>query len=166
MTITRAEFDHKGVRYAAVFEPMTEEDQAGGTGRGGNRKRSGTRYHLAVREIAADGQELALLIGEYIAGAGCKRVSAFPGLTLSVPPLLRKASLAFPGARPTSKYDKKECCGGTAGRRCDLCERVRKLLDEAAEQRMRMKESGHWRELERRGRRLHCHHKGRRKATG
>lgn len=163
MTITRAEFTHSDIRYAAIFEPMTEEDEAPASGHR-NRKKSCHRYHLAVREIC-EGHELAVLVADYSIGRGCSSPSIYPGVVARAATLMRLAVRAFPSAGPTHKYTAKQCCSGKARDRCEVCERVRQLLDEDTMQRIEMRESGQWRDMERRRRRTHCHHKGRRRGA-
>jgi hypothetical protein len=162
MTITRAEFQHAGTHYAAIFEPMTEEDPTPTSGHR-NRKKSGSRYHLAVREIS-DGHELAVLVADYAVGRGCTSPSVYPGLATQATTLMRLAGRAFTSATETHKYTTKQCCSGKARDRCEVCKRVQQLLDEDTMKRIELRESGQWRDMERRRRRTHCHHKGRRRS--
>lgn len=163
MTITRAEFAHAGIRYAAIFEPMTEEDEAPTAGHR-NRKKSCHRYHLAIREIC-DGEELAVLVADYSIGKGCSAPSVYPDIAVRASALMRMAGRVFTSAEPTHKYATKQCCSGKARDRCLVCETVRQLLDEDTMQRIELRESGQWRDMERRRRRTHCHHKGRRRSA-
>lgn len=163
MTITRAEFEQKGVRYAAVFEAMMAE------GGGRRRPQSKTRFHFAIREIVKpdeDGfSERAVLTGDYEVGVGCRDVGLFPGLKVDVIALLYKAMCLFGGSKATRKYEGLQCCRGK-GELCATCEGVRAALDRIAAQRVEPDQQGSWRKVEKRARRLHCHHKGRRSATG
>lgn len=148
MTVTRAEFDHKGTRYAVAFEPMPDE------GSGRTRKLSKTRFHFAIREIR-NKQELSVMVGDYEIGIGCHRASLYPGLRVDAFGLMCKAGRLFNEAESTEKYHRKQCCTGKVGQLCDRCQLVRDVLAEMAEKRNAEIEAGRKRMLNRR----HCHHK-------
>lgn len=124
MTITRAEFEHQGQRFAVVFERATDRAAAG-------------RYVFSLRELRGN-EEIAFIVGKYSLQMGCREPLFWRRPPRGCEELLVKAAESFWSARPTKLYRGKECCSNYSCHRCLAVKEIERKLAEGVRRRARL----------------------------